>query len=165
MDFLLYSRWPYIYWLESFVKDKNPYLIAGGILSIIAALLHIAIIIGGADWYRFFGAGEEMATMAEQGSLIPSVVTFGIAVVLLIWGIYAFSGARLLKRLPFIKPVLVLVSAIYLIRELWLIPAFVVVPEQVDSFLIWSSLVSFIFGLAYAIGTKQEWSNLSTKNT
>lgn len=147
------------------MNGKNLFLMAGGILSIVAALLHVAIIIGGADWYRFFGAGEEMATMAEQGSFIPGIVTFGIAAVLSIWGLYAFSGARLLIPLPFLKPVLVLVSAIYIIRGIGLIPAFFIVPDQVDSFLIWSSVISLIFGLAYAVGTKQEWSNLSIKNT
>lgn len=147
------------------MNGKNIYLIVGGILSIIAALLHIAIIVGGANWYRFFGAGEEMATMAEQGSLIPDMVTFGIAVVLFVWGLYAFSGAKVLMQLPFVKPVLVLVSAIYLIRGLGFIPALFLIPEQVDVFLVWSSIISLIFGLTYAVGTKQEWSKLSSKNT
>ncbi len=37
-------------------------------LSFIAAALHVAIIFGGGDWYRFFGAGEAMASLAESGS-------------------------------------------------------------------------------------------------
>jgi len=146
------------------MKGKNLYLVAGGTLSIAASLMHIAIIVGGADWYRYFGAGEEMALMAEQGSWIPSVVTFGIAVVLFVWGLYAFSGAKVLNYLPFLKSVLVLISAIYLIRGFGVIPVFIVMPEQVDAFLVWSSLVSIIFGLAFAIGTKLEWTNLSIKN-
>ena len=138
----------------------NKMLILGGVFSFIASILHIAIIIGGSTWYRFFGAGEEMAAMAEQGSWIPGIVTFGIAIVLFIWGLYAFSGARALKHLPFLKSILVIVSGIYLIRGLGLIPAFVIIPELVDGLLVWSSLVSLMIGLAYAVGTKQEWSNL-----
>jgi hypothetical protein len=37
------------------------------VLSAAAALLHIAVIVGGAEWYRFFGAGEGMARLAERG--------------------------------------------------------------------------------------------------
>lgn len=37
---------------------RDKWLIAGGLLSAAAALLHIAVIVGGPDWYRFFGAGE-----------------------------------------------------------------------------------------------------------
>jgi len=40
------------------MKNVNISLILGGVLSILVALLHIAIIIGGPAWYLFFGAGE-----------------------------------------------------------------------------------------------------------
>ena len=127
----------------------------------LAALLHVAIIMGGPDWYRFFGAGEELASMAEQGSWYPGVLTFGIALVLFIWGLYGFSGAGLLRqRLPFLKASLVIISAIYLLRGLALAPAYLVKPELVDTFLIWSSLICLVYGAAYAIGTRQVWARL-----
>ena len=47
----------------------NPFLIAGGVLSALASLLHIAVIAGGPAWYRFFGAGEGMARMAERDAV------------------------------------------------------------------------------------------------
>lgn len=43
-------------------------LVIAGSMSFISSLLHIAIILGGPDWYRFFGAGEQMAKMTESGS-------------------------------------------------------------------------------------------------
>lgn len=145
------------------VGEQNNFLIMGGVLSIIAALLHIGIIIGGASWYRFFGAGETMALMAEQRSWIPVVITFGIAVVLFIWGLYAFSGAGILRTLPFLKYALVIISVIYLIRGLALIPALIIMPDKVNNFVVWSSLLSLFFGLCYAIGTYQEWLGISNK--
>jgi hypothetical protein len=140
---------------------KNKYLLVGGMLSILVAALHIAIIIGGASWYRFFGAGEEMAIMAEEGSLFPGAVTSGIVVVFIIWGIYALSGAKYIKKkLPFLRTVLVVISVIYLLRGLALFPAYLIMPEQVDGFAVWSSLISLAFGLIYALGTKQVWKDL-----
>ena len=53
----------------------NRYLITAGILSALASLLHIGCIYFGASWYRFFGAGEHMAKLAEQGSLQPTLIT------------------------------------------------------------------------------------------
>ncbi|MEL6873892.1 MAG: hypothetical protein AAGM33_00290, partial [Pseudomonadota bacterium] len=70
-------------------------LLVGGFLSLLASLLHIGVIIGGPDWYRFFGAGEELARMAEQGSIYPGLITTGIASVLAIWAWFAFAGAGL----------------------------------------------------------------------
>ena len=63
----------------------NLWLLAVGILSAAASGLHIAIIFAGAPWYRFFGAGERMAKLAEAGSWRPAVVTAGIAFILLVW--------------------------------------------------------------------------------
>jgi hypothetical protein len=139
---------------------RNPALIIGGWLSIAAALLHIACIIGGPDWYRFFGAGEEMATMAERGALTPTLLTLGIATILAIWAAYAFSGAGLLPRLPLLRTGLVVISAIYLLRGLVLIPALVINRGDVMPFILWSSLIVLVYGLAYAIGTWSAWPGL-----
>ena len=143
------------------MKKANKLLLFAGVLSGVAALLHIAIIIGGPQWYRFFGAGEDLALMAENGSWYPAVLTFSIAVVLLVWALYAFSGAGLIRRFPLLKIGLVVISALYLIRGLAFIPAYIVQPEIVDEFLVWSSLICLVYGFSYAIGTKQVWKNLS----
>ncbi|MBT3315029.1 MAG: hypothetical protein HN390_10495 [Anaerolineae bacterium] len=142
------------------MSKSGKTLVFGGILSMLVVLLHIAIIIGGADWYRFFGAGEEMARMAEAGSWLPGIVTFGIAIVFFIWGLYAFSGAEQIKPLPFLRLGLALISGIYLLRGLAIIPALIFAPKLVDTFVFWSSLVSLIIGLAYAIGAKERWAQI-----
>ncbi len=48
------------------MKNKIDFLKVAGILSFVTSVLHIAIIIGGPEWYRFFGAGEGAAM---QGGL------------------------------------------------------------------------------------------------
>ncbi len=141
--------------------EINKLLIVAGLLSLFASLLHIAVIIGGASWYRFFGAGEKMATMAEKGFWYPTVITLFIAGVLFSWGLYAFSGANVFSyHLPFLKYALVTISTIYLVRGLAFIPALLFIPDKVDAFIVWSSLISLVFGLCYAIGTFQVWKTL-----
>lgn len=138
----------------------DRFLIAGGVLSAAASILHLAVIIGGPDWYRFFGAGERMARMAEQGSWTPTVITLGIAAVLAVWSAYAFSGAGLIPRLPLIRTALVLISAVYLLRGLVLIPALVVNRGEPSPFILWSSLIVLVYGITYAVGTVLAWSVL-----
>ena len=141
----------------------NIALIIGGLLSVAASLLHIACIIGGPDWYRFFGAGEAMATMAEQGSMTPTLLTLGIAAILAIWAAYAFSGAGLLPRLPLLRTGLVVISAIYLLRGLVLIPALLINGSSVIPFVLWSSLIVLVYGIAYAVGTWTAWPSLKPR--
>ena len=145
--------------------QRNPWLIVGGVLSALAALLHLAVIVGGPAWYRFFGAGERLARAAERGSATPAVVTLFIACILALWAAYAFSGAGLVRRLPLLRTGLVVISAIYLLRGLILFPALVLKPELVDSFAIWSSVVVLVYGAAYAVGTWRAWPMLSAPST
>ncbi|MCU7918551.1 MAG: hypothetical protein KZQ99_15825 [Candidatus Thiodiazotropha sp. (ex Dulcina madagascariensis)] len=133
----------------------NKALLWGGGFSLSAALLHIAIIVGGADWYRFFGAGEALARLAEQGSPIPGAITAVIALVLLLWGLYAFAGAGLTRRLPWLKPALIAITAVYLLRGLALFPAILLAPHTIDAFLVWSSAVSLFIGMVHFSGTRQ----------
>lgn len=140
---------------------QNPILVAGGALSAAAALLHLAVIAGGPAWYRFFGAGEGMARMAERGSPYPTIVTIGIASVLAVWSAYAFAGAGLIPRLPLMRTALIAISTVYLLRGLVLIPAFLINPGGVLPFVLWSSLIVLVYGLCYAVGTWIAWPTLS----
>ena len=141
---------------------RNPYLVAGGWLSLAASALHAACILGGPDWYRFFGAGEAMAAAAERGEAYPALVTAVIALILALWAAYAFAGAKLIRRLPLMRTALVAISAIYLLRGAALIPA-LTVPGIGGAFNIWSSLIVLICGLCYAVGTWKAWPSLSQR--
>jgi hypothetical protein len=131
----------------------TTWLIIGGWLSVLAALLHIACIFGGPDWYRFFGAGEGMARAAARGEWRPALITLGIATVLTIWAAYAFSGAGSISRLPLLRTGLVVITAIFLLRAILFVPLHLWRPQHSDSFAIWSSLIVLVYGMVYAIGT------------
>ncbi len=135
-------------------------LVLAGSLDLAAAALHLACIVGGPDWYRFFGAGEEIARAAERGSPIPAVITVGIACVLTVWGLLAFSAAGLIGKLPLRRLCLVLISLVYLVRGVGPFAAAVATGWAMDAFWIWSSLICLGCGLAHAIGTAQVWRRL-----
>ena len=148
------------------MKTSPTPLIAAGILSFCAALIHIAIIFGGPDWYRFFGAGEGLAQMAEEGKMYPAVVVCFIASVLTGWGLYALSGAGVIFRLPLLRTCLVLITAVYCFRGAYgfFIPVFVSSP-YVDNlgagFLVGTSSICLIIGLLHLFGLKQNWPYIS----
>ena len=139
---------------------RNGWLIAAGILSTVASLLHVATIVGGSDWYRFFGAGEEMARAAERGSVMPALVTAAIATILAVWALYAFSAAGLVRRLPLMRTALVVITGVYMLRALALVPLLALKPQLVDTFAVVSSLIVLCYGVAYAVGTWLAWPSL-----
>lgn len=138
----------------------NYYLIIGGSLSALAAIIHIGCIIFGASWYRFFGAGEKMARLAEQGSLQPTLITGGIVLVLTIWALYAFSAAGIIFRLPLMRLALVVITVIYLVRGL---AGFFFISSPMGrspEFWIWSSVICLMIGIVHLVGLKQVWVSL-----
>jgi len=138
----------------------NTFLLISGTLSAIAALLHLGCIYFGAPWYRFFGAGEQMAIMAEQGSLQPTLITLVIFSILSLWSAYAFSAAGLIIRLPFIRLALSVITLIYLLRG---ITGFALINSpmgRTPEFWFWSSIICLIFGVFHAIGLKKQWAKL-----
>jgi hypothetical protein len=138
----------------------NIYLVIAAILSAVAALLHVGCIIFGASWYRFFGAGEEMAALAEQGSIAPTIITSFIALILSVWSAYALSGAGIIRKLPLIRTALILITSIYLLRGIGGL-FFISNPgSNTPEFMFWSSSICIVYGLFYLIGLKQKWSQL-----
>lgn len=140
--------------------SPNPgtgWLRLGGWLSVGAALLHMGCILGGPDWYRFFGAGEDMARAAARGEWAPALVTLAIAGILLIWAAYAFSGAGSLRRLPLLRTGLLVITTIYLLRAIIFVPLHLWRPQHTDSFAIWSSAIVLVYGAVYAVGTVKAW--------
>ncbi len=143
------------------MNEPRYWLIVGGCLSSAAALLHLACIAGGPDWYRALGAGEGMAHAAERGEWRPAVITAIIALILLAAGAYAFSGAGLISRLPLLKLGLIVISAVYLTRGLVLfMPSALRRPDLSASFLTWSSAIVLAFGVVHAVGTARAWKSL-----
>ena len=110
----------------------DPLMVAG-ILSFLAAALHIGVVIGGPRWYRFFGAGESMA-----------------------------SGARLLPGMPYTKVVLSAITTIYLMRGLGgIIAPFVIdhphIQQNSVAFWLWSSAICLVIGVFYLLGLLSIW--------
>jgi len=146
------------------MTGRNVWLIAGGWMSLAAAVLHIACIVGGPDWYRFLGAGEPIARAAERGSWGPPLMTMGIASMLGIWAAYAFAAAGVLPRLPLMRTALVAISVIYLARGLVILhPPLLGRTDLSPAFMLWSSLVVLAMGVVHALGTWRAWPCLSAK--
>lgn len=142
----------------------TPWLLCGAVLSLLAALLHVGVILGGPDWYRFFGAPESYAVATQRGSIFPAVVTSGIAAVLAVWAALAASAAGAIIRLPLLRTALIAITAIYLARGFLIIPVVLTVPYPEGAFDYWSSAIVLVYGIVHALGLRRAWSALKPSN-
>ncbi|HEY0378341.1 MAG TPA: hypothetical protein VGC87_15605 [Pyrinomonadaceae bacterium] len=146
------------------MQNGERWLRWGALLTGAAALLHLGIIFGGPDWYRFFGAGERMASLSARGSAYLTAVTTGIASVLGLWALYGLSGAGVIRRLPLLRLALVLIAGVYFARGILGIPAVLFVDDPYTdelkgkmTFMIVSSLICIFLGFCYAFGAARVW--------
>ena len=140
--------------------SARPLLLAAAWMSVAASLLHLAVIAGGPDWYRFFGAGEEMARAAERGSLVPPVMTLIIAAILAAWAAFAFGAAGVIRLLPLTRTALIAIAAVLLARGAMVLVPQVWAPEQTMTFRVVSSAACLAMGLCFALGTWAGWDSL-----
>lgn len=137
-----------------------------GILNFGIALLHVGIIFAGAPAYRYFGAGEKLAGLAEAGSPVPALVTFLLVVVFTLFGAYAFSAAGSLRPLPFLLPVSLIVGIIYSCRGLSVLPQIrmlIQTSETISLHHVLFSLVALSIGVMHVLATAANWKRLKSK--
>ena len=141
----------------------NPALLVAGAGSVAAGVAHLACIVGGPDWYRFFGAGEGMARAVEQGRWQPHVMTAVITIVLFGWAWFAFAAAGQMPRPPLLRIGLIAITLVLLLRAAAAFVPGVWRAEHSPTFITVSSLIVLVLGLAFLIGTIKAWPTLSMR--
>lgn len=143
------------------IPPRSGWLLAGAAASFGLVLLHFAIIVAGAPAYAYFLAGERMVELAEVHSLVPTLVTGGIAMVFAIFGVYGLAGAGLLE-LPATRVLVAAIGCIYTLRGLLIVPEAVMVyfvnrPTRALFF----AAVSLVIGVVHLIGVARRWTALA----
>ena len=144
--------------MSQFAKS---YLFLVGVAALAGAVLHIAIIFGGPDWYAFFGAPRGLVEMARAGNIRAPISCMVIAAFLTLLAAYAFSGAGVMRRLPFLRLGLASIAVVLLLRGILFVPLVVWRPgalsricdcQRVDTFIIVTSALCLAMGVGYALG-------------
>ena len=134
---------------------KNNWLKLAGLFSLCIAALHIVMIFIGAAAYQYFDAGREMVQMTNEGSLVPHLITLAVAIVFAIFGLYAWSGAKIIRKMPLLYLALIIIAGIYLLRGLSFFVQILTLFNDMSDFSTKStmfSLVSLSVGLCYLLG-------------
>lgn len=141
------------------------YVIASAALCGVGALVHLAVIPLGAEWYAFIGAPRGLLPMLDHGSVRPAVTCVLIASALAIWSAYGLAAVGLLKRLPALRLVLAFVGGTLILRAL-VLPALAVWEpaalsglcgrcQHFNGFVLLTSVICLFIGGGYALAALQ----------
>jgi hypothetical protein len=134
---------------------RKSFLLAALIL-FAGALLHLVVLAAGPEWIAFVGAPAEVVLSAKRGTWLAPVSTLGIAALLTVLALYSLAAAEKFRALPLVRPILGLFAAIFVVRGLIILPAFVQGrvnwAAPVDLFIVTSSLAILVLGVALCLG-------------
>ena len=129
----------------------------GGYINIVIAVAHIVGLFWADKMFEITGIGNEMTKLAQTHSSLPYILTLFVAIVFFIFGLYGLSADNKLRKLPFLKPVVFVISGIYLLRGIGEL-IFDLEKQQANQFSeIIYSLTAVFIGFLYLIGGLQKW--------
>ena len=127
------------------------------IVLVLIGVLHFIIAFAGGDYFRYFGAGENFARLDEAGSLLPMLITIGLAVIFFMMAAYSLSVAGYIKAWKNARIVVLITGVLFTLRGLVIFIDLVLVmqgPNQYVSRDIWFSLVALLVGLSLLSGLR-----------
>ncbi len=129
----------------------------GGYINLIIAIGHLIGLFWAEKMFEITGIGKEMQELAQINTSFPYLLTIFVAVVFFIFGLYGLSAADKFRKLPFLKPTIFVIAAIYLLRGFGEL-IFDIEKQNASQFLeITYSLIAVFIGLLFLVGGLRKW--------
>lgn len=132
--------------------------------SFFLGLLHVTAAFGGESAARFFTAPPAVLALIRDGSMLLYPVILVMLAVFGVFGLYAWSAAGRIRRLPLLRTGIVGITVIYLLRGLVIVPQLLLaqrhpgaLPPQAFVF----SAVALLLGLVHLAGAVGRWRELA----
>jgi hypothetical protein len=120
---------------------------------------HVYQIVG--EWCLKMSPWTNFCRFLEFQNRSASHLGEGAALILVIFGLYALSGAGSIRRLPLLRLGLVGISSLYLLRGLFFILTLLLILGVFQGEIliqgVISNLVFLTAGITYAVGTALNW--------
>ena len=96
----------------------------------------------------------------KDGTWLAPLAGLFVSTLMIIAGLYALSGAGMIIKMPLLKPALVTISILFILRGALIFHLMCWKPEVIDAFRVISSGIFLICGIAYALGTYLRWDRI-----
>jgi hypothetical protein len=137
----------------------------GALCNFAIALAHLLFYFTGERTLRFFGAPRWVITMQRQGDLRVLLLLVAMAAVFSLFALYGLSGAGALRRLPFLRTVLIAIGVLFVLRGAEAGLDVIIIARYAGRYtqFLGFSLISLSVGLLYLMGTAGVWRQLAQR--
>ncbi len=141
--------------------DKRSWLIIAAVICFLMAVGQTIISISPAA-AAYFQAPPSLLEDRLKLFLIGEAA----ALIVFVFGLYALSGARIIRRLPLLRLVLIIISTLFLLRGLFIIITLFKVIGILEGEVLTQGVLSHVVflaaGIAFAAGTILNWKEMQT---
>lgn len=138
----------------------DTFLALAGWWNLAFAALHVVIIAMGGSGYRYFGAGEQMASAAEANDPKAAMITAGLALMFALFGLCLLSAAGSIRTFPGVRWAALAIGILYMLRGILVAPQAVWAwhhPQQVPLRFVLFSALALTIGIATVYGAMRRW--------
>ena len=90
----------------------------GGWANIVIGTLHVVGLIWARRMFYWVGIGPDMDRLGAVHALLPYVLSIVTGAVFCVFGLYAIAGAGDLRPLPLVRPAIIAITWMYLLRAI-----------------------------------------------
>lgn len=127
-------------------------LILAAVIVFGTAIAHMSCIFLGPKCYSAQMAPPQLIESAKEGTYLAPIITILVSLIFFIWGLYALSGAKLIRRLPLLAFIIYSISALCIIRGILPLQLWLRYPDRVNDLAFYYGLGWLVTGLLYLLG-------------
>jgi hypothetical protein len=137
------------------------FLVLAATITIATALAHMSCIYFGPECYSLQMAPPFVVKWAQEGSYLAALAAVVVSSIFIVMGLYALSGAGLIRRLPLLKLGLYTITTVCIIRGLLGMQLWLRHQEKIDVSVFYVGLVWLVVGLLYLFGCRMYSSKIT----
>jgi hypothetical protein len=141
---------------ESSMRVESRLLISAGVITSASAIWHLLCIFGGPSWFAFARAPQQVIESAQQGTMLAPISTVFVASLMFACTVFSFSAVGIIRKVPLLKPALITIASLCILRGLIAIPAFAT-STGLDIWQIIASTVWFYVGICFLAGSIEQY--------
>jgi|GEM_PF-702795 len=128
------------------------FLLLAALIAISTALAHLSCIYLGAECYAAQMAPQQIIDSAIKGTYLAPIGTLFASATFVMMGLYALSGAGIIRQLPLTKYTIYTIATLSIIRGILPLQLWVRHPERVSDLVLTIGIVWLVAGLLYLLG-------------
>jgi hypothetical protein len=130
-------------------------LVLAAFIAIGTAVAHLSCIFLGPECYAAQMAPPQVIESAKNGTYLAPVGTVFASALFVVLGLYALSGAGIIRKLPLLKYAVYAVAALCIIRGILPLQLWLRHPDKVNDIIFYTGIVWLVTGLLFLFGYRK----------